>query len=76
TAAAVARAAVEMAAALGLDVVAEGIEDVEQLRIVRELGCQVAQGYLFARPMPAADAAAYLRGDCWSGAFAAALPSR
>lgn len=76
TAAAVARAAVEMAGALGLDVVAEGIEDVEQLRIVRDLGCQVAQGYLFARPMPAVDAAAYLRDESWSGAFAAALPSR
>ena len=37
---------------LGLRVVAEGIERLPQARRLRELGCELAQGYLFARPMP------------------------
>lgn len=45
-------AVIAMAAALSLDVVAEGVETELQLHVLRELGCQVAQGFLFARPMP------------------------
>ena len=41
--------------ALGLRTVAEGIEDDEQRRAVLALGCDVGQGFLFARPMPADD---------------------
>ncbi|MBJ7330253.1 MAG: EAL domain-containing protein [Solirubrobacteraceae bacterium] len=76
TAAAIARAAVNMAAALGVNVVAEGIEDFQQLQMVRELGCDVGQGYLFARPMPASEAAAYLRGESWVAAFNGQLRTR
>lgn len=43
-----------MARALGLDVVAEGVETVEQRTILRELGCDRAQGFHFARPQTAA----------------------
>jgi diguanylate cyclase (GGDEF)-like protein/PAS domain S-box-containing protein len=57
-AAALARAVVEMAQALGLDVVAEGIEDDEQLAAMQDLGCPHGQGYVFARPMPVAEALA------------------
>jgi len=57
-AAALARAVVEMAQALGLDVVAEGIEDDEQLAAMRALGCPHGQGFVFARPMPAEEALA------------------
>jgi diguanylate cyclase (GGDEF)-like protein/PAS domain S-box-containing protein len=57
-AAALARALVEMAQALGLDVVAEGIEDDEQLAAMRALGCPHGQGFVFARPMPAEEALA------------------
>ena len=39
-----------MAHALGLIVVAEGIETEEQARVLRELGCERAQGYALARP--------------------------
>jgi len=40
---------------LGLDLVAEGVEDVETARVLAALGCDVVQGYLLARPMPVAD---------------------
>jgi diguanylate cyclase (GGDEF)-like protein/PAS domain S-box-containing protein len=44
---------VSLAHALGLAVVAEGIETPGQLELLRELGCDLAQGYLLARPAPA-----------------------
>ena len=40
---------------LSLDVVAEGIEDAATLDKLKEMGCDLAQGYHIARPMPAAD---------------------
>ncbi len=47
------RMIVELANGLGLIATAEGVETVEQLRSVRELGCDVAQGYLLSRPLEA-----------------------
>jgi EAL domain-containing protein (putative c-di-GMP-specific phosphodiesterase class I) len=47
------QAIVSMAHALGMEVVAEGVENAEQLAILRGLGCNEVQGYLIARPMPA-----------------------
>ncbi|MGB9376997.1 MAG: EAL domain-containing protein [Mycobacteriales bacterium] len=41
-----------MATGLGLNVVAEGIETVAQLRFLQQQGCQQGQGYLFSRPLP------------------------
>ena len=46
---------VSLAHALGLLAIAEGIESDGQLTSLRELGCDLAQGYLFARPAPAAE---------------------
>ncbi len=48
-------AIVGMADALGLDVVAEGAESEEQALLASELGCEFAQGFHFAHPMPAAE---------------------
>jgi diguanylate cyclase (GGDEF)-like protein len=49
---AICNAVVDMGHALGLKVIAEGVETTEQLAVLRELGCDVGQGFLFARPMP------------------------
>jgi EAL domain-containing protein (putative c-di-GMP-specific phosphodiesterase class I) len=47
------RTIIELARVLGMDVIAEGIETVEQYRILLNLGCRFGQGYLFGRPMTA-----------------------
>lgn len=47
------RTIIELARVLGMDVVAEGIETVEQYTLLREMGCRYGQGYLFSRPLPA-----------------------
>lgn len=47
---------VRLAAALELDVGAEGVETFEQLRLARDMGVNRAQGFLLARPMPIEDA--------------------
>ncbi len=47
------RATIELGHALGLQVVAEGIEDENALALLRELGCDVGQGYGIGRPVPA-----------------------
>ena len=45
------RSIIDLAHGLGLTVTAEGVETVEQLRLLRALGCDVAQGYLISRPL-------------------------
>jgi diguanylate cyclase (GGDEF)-like protein/PAS domain S-box-containing protein len=47
------KAVIEMARSLGISVTAEGIETQAQQTWMQHLGCDTAQGYLFARPMPA-----------------------
>jgi diguanylate cyclase (GGDEF)-like protein len=47
------RTAIDLSHALGLDAVAEGVEDEATLERLRLLGCDRAQGYFIARPMPA-----------------------
>lgn len=48
-------AIVSMAHALGLSVIAEGVEDPRDLDFLKSVGCDAVQGYLLARPMPAQD---------------------
>ncbi|MTW13968.1 EAL domain-containing protein [Pseudoduganella eburnea] len=52
---AIARAIVTMAKQLRQEIVAEGVETIEQMSFLRELGCDQLQGYLFSQPIPAAD---------------------
>ena len=47
------KAAIGLARALGLRVIAEGVETAEQLELLKEWGCPEGQGFYFARPMPA-----------------------
>ncbi len=56
-----ARMIVGLAAELGLECVAEGVEDRAQADYLRGIGCDFAQGYHFARPMPRADFEAFVR---------------
>jgi EAL domain-containing protein (putative c-di-GMP-specific phosphodiesterase class I) len=49
--------------ALGLAVTAEGVETAEQLQILADLGCDSAQGYLFARPIPPTELLAFVNGE-------------
>jgi diguanylate cyclase (GGDEF)-like protein len=51
---------IDLGGRLGLRVVAEGVEDDETRRLLLELGCEVGQGWYFARPMPAEAFVAWL----------------
>jgi EAL domain-containing protein (putative c-di-GMP-specific phosphodiesterase class I) len=63
---AIVAAVLEMTRALGLAAIAEGVERPEAIATLRELGCPLAQGYCFARPLPAAEALELLRaGASW-----------
>ncbi len=55
------RSMIDIGKSLGIQVVGEGIEHVEQGQILRELGCDILQGFAFARPMPAEDLEQFLR---------------
>jgi len=45
------RTIIELARVMGMDVVAEGIETLEQYQLLRQMGCRYGQGFLFARPL-------------------------
>ena len=66
----VVKSIIGMAAALGMDTVAEGIERPDQITLLQQLGCNYGQGYLFFRPMNATAAAEVLK----SGSIAIAHP--
>lgn len=55
------RTIIQLATSLRLDVVAEGVETLNQQKILQGLGCEYFQGYLFARPLPEAEAEEFLR---------------
>ena len=49
------------APSLGLEVIAEGVENLRQMRALRALGCSIMQGFLFSRPLPPDDLELWLR---------------
>jgi EAL domain-containing protein (putative c-di-GMP-specific phosphodiesterase class I) len=55
------KAIIAMAHSLHLDVIAEGVEDADQLASLRAAGCDQIQGFYFSRPLEAAACADYLR---------------
>ena len=57
---AIVRATIELAGGLGLDVVAEGVEDESTWQDLQRLGCSTAQGYFLSRPMPAGEVEGWL----------------
>jgi len=55
------RAVIQLAHGLGMEVVAEGVETAVSLDLLRQAGCDAGQGFLFAKPMPAAAFAAFVK---------------
>ncbi len=55
------RSTIELAHSMGLEVVAEGVESEAALAILREMGCDHGQGYLFCKPLDAAAFEDWLR---------------
>jgi len=62
-AAALARGIVQLARYLSIEVVAEGVETEAQAAFLRDSGCDMVQGFLFARPMPAAEVERFLAAE-------------
>jgi EAL domain-containing protein (putative c-di-GMP-specific phosphodiesterase class I) len=56
----IAAAVIVMAQALGLEVVAEGVETASQHEVLRAMGCDQVQGYLFSHPLPADELLAWV----------------
>jgi diguanylate cyclase (GGDEF)-like protein/PAS domain S-box-containing protein len=64
--AAIARAAIDMGRNLHFEVTAEGVEEEHAHETLRAMGCDVAQGYLFSRPVPFDELVDWLRNSQWS----------
>ncbi|MCR6670629.1 EAL domain-containing protein [Devosia ginsengisoli] len=56
---------VDIGKSMGIEVVAEGVETMEHAAILRDLGCDILQGYAFSRPLSPADLEAFLRAGTW-----------
>jgi diguanylate cyclase (GGDEF)-like protein/PAS domain S-box-containing protein len=57
---AIAYTLIQLAHCLNMDVIAEGVETIEQLAVLKEQNCDTIQGYLFSKPLPAIDLETFL----------------
>lgn len=60
------KAAVDLAHTLDLKIVAEGVEDEETLELLTNMGCDYAQGYHMAKPMPSEEVVTWIQESKWS----------
>jgi EAL domain-containing protein (putative c-di-GMP-specific phosphodiesterase class I) len=67
---AIIRAVVALADSLGMSTTAEGVETDDECEMIKGLGCRKIQGYLFGRPMPAAEARRLITNDTQARAAA------
>ena len=63
TALAIVKAINEMAVVLGIQVVAEGVEEQEERLLLKEMGCSIGQGYLWSKPLPSNSLIKYLENQ-------------
>lgn len=70
---AIIRGIMGLADALGLRVVAEGVETAQQVRFLRDSGCQILQGYFLARPLPVDEFEVWMRSRSWINSLFAPL---
>jgi len=62
--AAIVRSVIALGQSLDLALIAEGVETRAQLDIVTQMGCEQAQGFFFAKPLPLAELESYLSSHC------------
>ncbi|MEM6665172.1 MAG: EAL domain-containing protein, partial [Pseudomonadota bacterium] len=73
---AILKALVDIADALDLTVIAEGIETIDQAALLTEAGCTRGQGYLFSRPVDARTATRFLKNRVWTTSEETNAPNR
>jgi diguanylate cyclase (GGDEF)-like protein len=62
------KSVIDIAKALGIETIAEGVETMEHTRVLMEAGCKMMQGFGYAGPMNAEDLEAYINSEKWKAA--------
>ena len=63
----VVRSIVSLGQSLGLQTTAEGVEEIETLEYLKQIGCDIAQGYKISRPLPEAEIVSWFKTHCRNG---------
>jgi len=69
------RAMTDLSHSLGMQVVAEGVESAQILRAAAQAGCDIAQGFLVAKPLPASDFATWIATQTVTDSLSSAISS-